>query len=184
MTEQICLEWVFIPGYEFRYSINEFGVIKSRDRLAKSRWGTAFVKNGKIMKQKINQDGYCSIKLYDSFGNAKHCLVHRLVAITFIPNPENLPQVNHKNNIKTDNRKVNLKWGTILSNSGEAAADGLYRPLKGSKVHNSKLVEAQILFIKNLYRDGEVLQKELAHIFGVCKQVINEIVNNKKWKHV
>lgn len=173
-----------LVNYEGLYSITETAIIKSHDRLVKSRWKEPFLRKGRIMKQKINSDGYMSIMLSDENCKQKTFLVHRLVALNFIENPDNLPQVNHKNNIKTDNRVTNLKWGTCLSNSREAALDGLYKAPKGSKKPEAKLNEAQILFMKNIYNEGFVLQKELAKMFGVCKQVINNIVNQKTWKHV
>lgn len=111
-------------------------------------------------------------------------MIHRLVAYTYIPNPEKLPQVNHKNNIKTDNKVENLKWGTTLSNSHEAFADGLYNIRKGSELTHSKLNEAQVLFIKNIYNDKSFLQKELADLFNISKAVMNNILKNKIWKHV
>jgi hypothetical protein len=174
-----------IKEYEDFYEISRNGVVRSFDRVVNYKYPNTFcVKKGKIMKNKLNSDGYYSIMLCDGNKIRKTYLIHRLVAINFISNSENKPQVNHINNIKTDNNVNNLKWGTTLSNSREAALDGLYKSEKGSKKHNSKLFESQVLFIRRLYKDSDILQKELAIMFGVCKQVINCIIQNKIWKHI
>src|SRR6478736_3840970 len=136
-----------IVGYEGLYEISENGVVKTYPKYVNSKANSRALKKAKIMKKKINQDGYESIALVDNNGVRKTHLVHRLVALTYIPNPIALPQVNHKNNIKTDNRVDNLKWGTTLSNSREAFQDGLYKIKKGSELKHAKLNESQILFI-------------------------------------
>ena len=68
--------------------------------------------NGKIKSQQLDRYGYLVTDLYIN-GKCKNVKVHRLVAQTFIPNPENKPTVNHKNEIKSDNRVDNLEWATI-----------------------------------------------------------------------
>lgn len=88
-----------IEGFEGLYYINEQGDILSESCNSNSNKGR------RILKQSINKDGYNVVNL-----NNKTYLVHRLVTKSFIPNIYNLPQINHKNEIKTDNRVCNLEW--------------------------------------------------------------------------
>ncbi len=75
-------------------------------------------KTGKehIVPQNTNSRGYCQVSLYKN-GKNKCYRVNRLVALAFIPNPDNKPQVNHLNEIRSDNRITNLEWTTIAENS-------------------------------------------------------------------
>ena len=72
-------------------------------------------KTGKVLHQYKSKHGYLRVALYEN-GKQKRVFVHRLVAMKYIPNPHNLPQVNHKNGIKTDNRVENLEWCTASEN--------------------------------------------------------------------
>ena len=100
-----------IPGYEGLYMINEHGDVYS-----------CYYKRLKIPQ--ISKDGYYTVQLWKN-GEAKRYKVHRLVAITFLPNPENKPIVMHKDNNKLNPDLVNLQWGTLSENSRQAYADNL-----------------------------------------------------------
>ena len=71
---------------------------------------------GRFLKQNVGTNGYHYVKLSRD-GKKKHCNVHRLIAINFIPNPDNKPYVDHMNRDKSDNRIENLRWVTALENS-------------------------------------------------------------------
>lgn len=93
--------WKEIEGYEGLYEVSNFGRVKSLKR----------DKNGKLMSLQKDKDGYPVVGLYFK-GNLKLHKVHRLVAQTFLSNPDNLPQVNHKDEDKTNNMVDNLEWCT------------------------------------------------------------------------
>ena len=90
--------WKQIEGYE-KYSVSDTGLVKN-------------TRTGKLLKLKNTYDGYCEVRLYAAkdIESSKCIRVHRLVAKTFIPNPNKLDSVDHINGIKTDNRVENLRW--------------------------------------------------------------------------
>ena len=94
--------FVDIDGYEGKYKVSNLGNVKS---LIDSHGNP----REKILKQIKDKFGYLHVILCKN-GNIKNCKVHRLVAKAFIPNPNNLPTVNHINEDKTDNRVYNLEW--------------------------------------------------------------------------
>lgn len=103
-----CEIWKDIIGYQDRYQISNFGNVKSLERLKKSGFGYQLVKES-ILKGFIDKQGYHIVDLkIDNI--RKHFRVHRLVAIHFIPNPDNLPEVNHKDENPNNNHVDNLEW--------------------------------------------------------------------------
>ena len=103
-------EWINIDGFS-NYFVNNIGEI-----LSLPRKGNHF-KKPKLIKQSIDKYGYKVVGMVDD-DKKKHTLkVHRLVAKAFIPNPDNLPCINHKNEIKTDNRVENLEWCNVSYNN-------------------------------------------------------------------
>lgn len=96
------MKWKEIPGFEGQYSVSDTGEIFSH-------------RSGKTLKEKIDRYGYPCVVL-TKHGKPYYRTVHRLVALTFIPNPYNKETVNHINEIKTDNRVQNLQWMTVGEN--------------------------------------------------------------------
>ena len=107
-------EWKDIEGYEGYYQISNMGRVKSLERTVWNGRGYQKVPE-KILKGMDNGKGYLRVELCKE-GKVKTCRIHRLVAMAFIPNPNNLPEVNHKDKIRTNNKVENLEWCTTKYN--------------------------------------------------------------------
>jgi hypothetical protein len=178
-------EWRPIVGYEGLYEVSNKGRVKS---LAKS-WlngrknSNVFTKNETILKKYIQKNGYERIVLRSN-NTKKDLLVHRVVAITFIPNPNNKPAVNHIDGNKLNNNIYNLEWVTYKENSKHSFITGLNKGPVGELCGTSKLTENQIIDIRSKYSKGNFLQKELAEEYGVTRQAISKIILKNRWKHI
>lgn len=160
--------WKDIPGYEGLYQISDNGDVKSLPKKHRH--------SEHILKNKVTWDGYYETSLCKN-NKYKYIRTHRLVAETFIPNPENKPQVNHINGDKTDNRVENLEWVTNKENITHAILNGLEK-LDGKYNPNAKKV-AQL----NL--DGEVINiydciKDANKCTGVHETDISQVCHNKR----
>lgn len=107
--------WKDIPSFEGLYKISEYGDILN-------------IKTNKLKKLQLFANGYYYIDLWKDNKPYRYS-IHRLVAICFIPNPDNLPIVLHKDNNKLNCHYTNLKWGTISENTQQAYDDGLITPV-------------------------------------------------------
>ena len=100
--------WKQIPGYIGLYEASDFGNIRTL-RFTNSR-GIVDRSRDRIMKQQTDKNGYKTIGLRDFNGIKKRYFVHRLIGITFNPNPLNLPEINHYDTDKSNNNIDNLIW--------------------------------------------------------------------------
>ena len=120
-------EWRDIKGYEGKYQVSNLGRVRS------------FHGKGKLLKGTPDKDGYLRIALCKN-GMRKYFGIHQLVALVFIPNPNNLPCVNHKDEDKTDNKVENLEWCTIAYNNCygnrlKRVSEANKTSMKGNKNH-------------------------------------------------
>lgn len=160
------------------YMVSNMGRVKSLDRVVKNI-RTRFV-SGKIINPSTKDNYYLYVNLGGKL-DQKCFYVHRLVAIAFIPNPENKPQVNHINGDKTDNRVENLEWVTSLENITHAISIGVMDN-SGENHGNSKLSNEDIVKIRDM--SGKVFQRDIAKVFGISQANVSRIVRGEMWNHV
>ena len=114
------------------------------------------------------------------------CLrAHRLVAEAYIPNPDNKPQVNHKDGNKQNNHVSNLEWCTAKENVQHAYDTGLAKGVSGTVGPRSKLSEEDVRYIRANYKpyDSEFGARGLGIKFNVDPSVISRVFNNKTYKN-
>lgn len=104
--------WKDIKGYEDKYQVSNTGKVRSKDRFDSAMRNRI---KGQIIKQVSSAHGYKRLNLCKN-GKPRLWLVHRLVAEAFIPNPNNLPYINHKDENPSNNNVDNLEWCTHLYN--------------------------------------------------------------------
>lgn len=153
------------------YQISDLGNVKSFKRGRE-----------RLLTPMVVADGYVQVQLRIN-GKSKKFLVHRLVAIAFVPNPENKPYVNHINGDKHDNRAENLEWCTQTENIRHAVLSGLIK--QGADSADAILSTEQAEWIRNVYvpRDSEFGQSALARKFGVSKDVIQRVVHGFRYRN-
>ena len=166
--------WAWISGYEGDYQESTFGRTKSFKR------GKV-----KIMKPSLDSNGYLFVELHKNDGGKKF-KVHQLVAQTFIPNPKNLPEVDHKFGMRLDNSVGNLQWVTRAENNTLAFALSLYNHPKGEGHHNALMTNAQAEYCRKVHIKGdkEFGSAALARKFAVNPSTIIQIVRGKSYKNV
>lgn len=187
--------WKEIKDFPF-YSVSNMGRIKTNRHEFWYRtggfcegYGKLAYYEEKLRKPRINKDGYLQINLYHC-GKMKTFLVHRLVAEAFIPNPDNLPEVNHINENKADNRVENLEWvlpaenanfGTRNKRISESKTGKKRRKL--TKAHRQKISKA--LKGKNGKPVTSTVKnfnsaQEAAEYFNVYPSTMREYLNGRK----
>ena len=176
-----------IPSFK-KYKISEDG---------KTIIGLGRIK--KVLSQTLNKDGYYQLSLYNET-DRKCVRTHRLVAETYIPNPDNLPVVNHIDGCKTNNHYTNLEWCTVEYNNQHAFNTGLMDKAKmlssergKSKPKedfssmgkaNRKLSDEDIRLIRNLAQTKQKTYKELALKYNYDSSSIGKIVRRERYSEI
>lgn len=167
--------WKKVEGFE-NYEISNLGRLKGLEVITK--FGCGFKKYPeRICNFWHDKKGY---EYYTFFVNGKnrHKLIHRLVAKAFILNPDNKPQVNHINGIKSDNRLENIEWCTAKENLEHAVLNGL-NIKHGIHNYQSKLSLKDVEHIRN----SNLTQKELSIKFNISQTGVSRILLNKTYKN-
>lgn len=143
------------------YSVNSLGEVYS-------------IRRDKILKPYINHRGYEQVRLYNKAGS-KMFTVHRLVAEMFLPNPNKLPFINHKDGDKQHNHLDNLEWCTAQENTDHAMRNGKFK---------SKLTDTDVFNIRYLAATSSLTHTEIAKRLGITRMMVWRTVNNKSWTHI
>ena len=156
----------WINGFKHKYAVTSDGCILS------------YIRKGLPRKLKpwVNNKGYLIVAL----GRNCKFLVHRLAAIAFIPNPNKLKEVNHKDNNPKNNNVSNLEWCNKLQNMQHASKQ--LRMHNGEAHYACMLTNNEVAFIKKYY--GACGPTYLASQFHVTPQTICDIGKGRTWKHV
>ena len=157
----------WMNGEETKYSISNIGLVRND-------------KKDKILKTR-EYKGYLRVGLTHN-GKQKEFLIHRLVAIAFIPNPENKPEVNHINGVKSCNYDYNLEWVTRTENQIHAVKNGLidYKNNKNGK----NISEEKIQKICKLLEENKLTEVQIAKKIGCSRQVVYYILKKRSHQNI
>ena len=171
-------EWRDVVGYEGLYQVSDCGRIKSVTRVSPQ---------GHLLKERIrslitDKDGYLYVNLCKD-GIVKTYRVHRLVGEAYIPNPNNMPLINHLNGIKNDNRVCNLEWTNNSGNMLHAFRAGLKHANSisyyGETNPHCKLSDEDCAEIKRLRAEYGYTHKYLAKMFNIGMSQIGRIIRGE-----
>ena len=158
-------EWKDIIGYEGYYQISNLGRVKSLEREVKCAYNSKRLVKERIMKCNKDKDGYLLVLLAKESKN-KYFKVHRLVGIHYIDNPDNLPQINHKDENKQNNTVDNLEWCTNKYNNNYGTKnDKSKRP-----IIQLSLDYKYICRYKSIVEASKKINKNHSHIVQCCKR--------------
>ena len=174
--------WKDVINYEGIYMVNQYGVIKSLDHIVYHKDGKKRLQKGRNIKYSKSKKGYIQVSLN------KNCIkfntsVHRVMAIAFLNNPFNKPQINHINGIKDDNRLENLEWCTNKENQLHAIRNNLIHPNYGENHHMSKIPNSHIAGIREEIKNGKPM-RIIAERYSMSITAISNIKNRKTYINI
>lgn len=163
-----------IPGYEGYYVVSPQGEVFSLPRVVKGKGNSSQIRKAHKLRHDISK-GYHRVTLFKENVRTRY-MVHRLVAMVYVPNPCNKPEVNHIDGDKDNNDASNLEWVTSSENQIHAFSTGLQK----GKPTNYKLTEIEVEEIKRRLSKGE-RGCDLSKIYGVSQQAISNIKTGSRW---
>lgn len=150
--------------------VNEAGEVRSIERKVKTKGGKHRLSRSKILSQRVGTNGY-KVIVTRCHGEGKTINIHRLVAKIFVPNPNNYPQVNHKDGNKQNNHYTNLEWVTQSQNQRHAYSTGLQN-IKYKIDKNAQKI------IAILAPHIPLSSEEIGKLLGVSSTSIMEYIKN------
>lgn len=165
--------WKEIAGYGSYYFISNKGRVKSFKR-----------KKETILTAVLDGKGYQRIRLYYTSSKARTEKIHRLVAKAFIPNPLDLPEVNHIDGDKANNNVENLEWISTKDNCIHRGTLGNWKPFKGVEHGMCKLTNEDVLTIYDLSHNSKLTQKQIGDKFNVSNVTVSDIKRGNNWSHI
>lgn len=169
-ADALIEEWKDIKGYEGLYQVSNMGRIKSLERYKKNNGGSKTLIKELILKQVENNKGYLRVYLCKN-ARKRVFLVHRLVADAFIQNPNRLPEVNHKDENKKNNRVENLEWCDSYYNTNYGTHNKRCSISKGRPV---QAFDKNGNFVMEFHSMSEAERKT-----GIAQQNISRCINGK-----
>ena len=170
-------EWRPIAGFETLYEVSSLGRVRSLGRVVTYAWrGTTktMTKHAKVLAPETDKDGYRRVALTGEDGRARHFPVHRLMGIAFIPNPNNLPQINHIDFIRANNVLTNLEWSTPKGNTHHSLKDGRY---------GKTITKEIVLEIRARHAAGKRMAT-IGRDFGLGHDTVRKLVLRERWAHI
>lgn len=170
-------ELVWVDGYEGRYKVARDGAIVSVRR------NSGADTSERTVSPSISTSGYRFVTLHRSDGK-RTVLVHRAVAMAYIPGRPGADCINHKNGDKLDNRVENLEWVTPRENSQHAVRSGLIKA--GEMCASSRLSETQAREILAHWQESprRLTHRQLAAMYRVSRGCIDGVVSRRNWRHL
>lgn len=166
---------IYIKDIPTNYQVSTLGYVRNKI-------------TGKILVPEVSKNGYYRVGLYYRDKNGTLChkkySVHRLVAIAFIPNPENLPEVNHKDGRKYHNYVHNLEWMSSSENDYHAYRTGLKRKKYDDSSHLHVYSCEAVIAACKLMESGEYTTVEISSITGISNSMLRRIYHGKSWCNI
>lgn len=163
-----------VLGYEGLYEVSDTGEVRGIERYVELKKGKKRLVKARTIEARVNNYGYYSVRL-SKHGKTTTHFVHRLVAIAFIDNPNNLPQVNHLSGIKSDNSVGNLEWASISENTQHAYDNDL-------NTHKGGMHTFAVGVVDNINGLEFATIKEAAEYYSINYSTLRNTLNgyNKK----